>query len=86
MSPKSIPRRAIVATVVAGAASAAFIAAAAPAGAISRPGITVRTYQLTATESWNVCGGSDAVLHFSDDSASMTVNCGTGAVTIYTVS
>jgi hypothetical protein len=86
MSRTSFLRRAIVPTVVAGAATAAIIAAAVPAGAVTRPGVTTSTYQLTPKESWNVCGGSDAVIHFPDENGtSMTVNCGTGLVSIYTV-
>jgi hypothetical protein len=66
-----------------GAATAGLGIAAAPAGANVRPGITVTHYQLTPTESFNVCGGSNAILRFHETDATFVVDCGTGDVTIY---
>jgi hypothetical protein len=83
MSRRRSLRRSLAALLVAGVATGGLALAAAPAGANVRPGITVTHYQLTPTESYNVCGGSNAILRFVETYATYVVNCGTGDVTIY---
>lgn len=82
MSHTRIVRRVLAPMLITGGVAATLAIGISPAGATSRPGITFHTYQLTPTESWNACGGSDAVIRYDDG---ITLNCGTGIASWYTV-
>ena len=76
MSASHSLRRSLIAVLVAGgAATGALAASASPVGAQVNPRIAI--YHMTATESWNVCGGSNAVINFGNDTV---VYCATGDV------
>ena len=75
MSRPRFARRVLASLVVGGAATAALMAGALPAGAQKNPRIAV--YQMTPTESWNVCGGSNQTIDFGNDTV---VHCATGIV------
>jgi hypothetical protein len=76
MSTSRSLRRSLLALLVAGGAATGAVAlAASPAGAQVHPRIAV--YHMTPTESFNVCGGSNAVIDFGDDTV---VFCATGDV------
>ena len=75
MSRPRFARRVLASLVLGGAATTALLAGALPAGAQVHPRIAI--YHMTPTESWNVCGGSNQVINFGDDT---TVYCATGDV------
>lgn len=68
-------RRAVLATVCAGVGIATVGATAGTASAQVYPRWSI--YQMTAQESWNVCGGSGATIRYDD---ATIVNCATGQV------